>query len=45
MRERNKDDVTALAFELVDYLEDWLIDHLQTKDQEYKQCFLEHGLK
>ncbi len=39
------DDIFALAFELVDFLEDWLIDHLLTIDQQYKQCFAEHGLK
>jgi hemerythrin-like metal-binding protein len=33
------------AFELVDFLEDWLIDHLMIVDQKYKKCFAEHGLK
>ena len=39
------DDVILLAFELVDFLEDWLVDHLMTADQEYKACFQAHGLK
>ncbi len=33
------------SFELIDFLEDWLLDHMQTKDQEYVKCFEEHGLK
>ncbi|MFA6476297.1 MAG: bacteriohemerythrin [Candidatus Paceibacterota bacterium] len=33
------------AFALVDFLEDWLINHLMTVDQEYKECFRTHGLK
>lgn len=34
-------DVTT-AF--VDFLEDWLVDHLATQDQKYVQCFKEHGV-
>ena len=33
------------AFELIDFLEDWLIDHLMTTDQKYVECFKSHGLK
>ena len=33
------------SFELADFLEDWLINHLMTLDQEYKECFASHGLK
>lgn len=33
------------SFELIDFLEDWLLDHLEKKDQEYVKCFKEHGLK
>jgi len=32
------------AFELVDFLENWLIEHLMVEDQKYKQCFKDHGL-
>lgn len=38
-------DTLAFAYELIDFLEDWLIDHLLTVDQEYKECFSQHGLK
>lgn len=33
------------AFELVDFLEDWLINHLMVEDQKYKECFASNGLK
>lgn len=33
------------AFELIDFLEDWLLDHLLDTDQKYKECFHSHGLK
>lgn len=39
------DDTIGLAYELVDFLEDWLLDHLMTEDQKYKECFLSHGLR
>jgi len=37
-------DTMGFAFAAVDFLEDWLIEHLMTMDQKYKQCFSEHGL-
>jgi hemerythrin len=33
------------AFALVDFLEDWLIEHLITFDQKYVPCFRKNGLK
>ena len=33
------------AFELIDFLEDWLINHLLVVDHKYIKCFHEHGLK
>lgn len=33
------------AFDLVDFLEDWLIDHLMIMDQKYRECFSSNGLK
>lgn len=40
----HKDDAIALAYALVDYLEDWFVDHLLVMDKEYMTCFHEHGL-
>ncbi len=45
IKEKHVDDTTGLAFELVDFLEDWLVRHLLHTDQKYKECFLVHGLK
>ncbi|MEI8068127.1 MAG: bacteriohemerythrin [Candidatus Shapirobacteria bacterium] len=45
IQEKNKDNVLSLSYDLVDFLEDWLIDHLLTEDQKYKECFISHGLK
>ena len=40
----NKNDLMALAFSLVDFLENWLISHLMYEDQKYVSCFRDHGL-
>ena len=45
LQKKHEGDTLAFAFALVDFLEDWLINHLMTVDQQYKQCFKEHGLK
>jgi hemerythrin len=37
-------DPTQLALELLDFLEDWLVDHLANVDKKYSRCFNEHGL-
>lgn len=29
---------------LVDFLEDWLVGHLENQDHKYIQCFKDHGL-
>lgn len=39
------EDVLAFAFALVNFLEDWLVEHLMTADQEYKACFKANGLE
>ncbi|NTU69600.1 hemerythrin family protein [bacterium] len=40
----HKDDYLTLAFALIDFLEDWLVDHLQNMDKKYVECFNSHGL-
>lgn len=37
-------DIIAFTFNLLDFLEDWLIDHIQNMDHKYIKCFNEHGL-
>ena len=45
LKEKYPEPTIEFAFELVDFLEDWLINHLMVVDQKYVQCFHEHGLK
>ncbi len=45
MKEKYPTFSVDFAFELIDFLEDWLIDHLMVTDQKYKKCFHDHGLK
>lgn len=45
LRKTNQGNARVFAFELVDFLEDWLIKHLMNMDQQYKKCFNDHGLR
>lgn len=45
LKEKYKTTSVEFAFELVDFLEDWLIYHLSNTDQMYVNCFKSHGLK
>jgi hemerythrin-like metal-binding protein len=36
---------SEVSIDLIDFLEDWLIDHLMEQDQKYVECFRENGLK
>lgn len=45
IQEKNSDDVVAMTYDLVDFLEDWFVEHMLNVDQEYKDCFMSHGLK
>lgn len=38
-------DAESFSFKLVDFLEDWLLDHVIRYDKKYVKCFKEHGLK
>lgn len=39
-----KEGHLELSFELIDFLEDWLINHVKDMDQKYVECFKSHGL-
>ncbi|MEK7167950.1 MAG: bacteriohemerythrin [Patescibacteria group bacterium] len=39
---KKKEDV---SFGLLDFLEDWLVNHLASVDQRYVECFKKNGLK
>ncbi len=45
MQKQYGDDTMGFGFALVDFLEDWLVEHLMTMDRQYIKCFNEHGLK
>jgi len=36
---------TLMSYEILDFLEDWWIDHVTGIDREYVPCFKEHGVK
>ncbi len=42
---RKRGDPIATGYELLDFLEDWLINHLGQMDKKYTRCFNQHGLK
>lgn len=45
LRQKHPVSTPAFAFDLIDFLEDWLLNHLLDMDQKYKECFQSHGLK
>lgn len=44
IHKKHKDEEMELSFELVDFLEDWLLDHLMTMDRKYVELFKSKGL-
>jgi hemerythrin-like metal-binding protein len=44
-KEKFTQDKTKISFELIDFLESWLVDHLDNMDKKYIECFRENGLK
>ncbi len=43
--QQQKTDIMDDPFKLMDFLEDWLIDHIMGMDKLFGPCFNEHGLK
>ncbi len=43
--QKQESDIMQDPFKLLDFLEDWLIDHIIGMDKLYGPCFNEHGLK
>lgn len=43
--ETKREGIMENPFELMDFLEDWLVDHIMGMDKKYGPCFNEHGLK
>lgn len=40
-----KSGKTALSFELLNFLKNWIEHHIQEVDQKYAECFLKNGLR
>ena len=34
-----------LSFEVINFLEDWILEHVTGEDKKYTQCFNDNGLK
>jgi len=45
IQNRSTDNYVALVYELIDFLENWFVDHLLHVDHEYIECFHQHGLR
>ncbi len=43
--EERKDGIFEDPFLLMDFLEDWLVNHIMGMDKQYGPCFREHGLE
>ncbi len=45
LQKKIKEDDFKLSFDLIDFLEGWLVDHLAVMDRKYVECFKANGLK
>lgn len=43
-KDRFEEEGIAIVEEFMEFLTDWLVDHLETADQKYVKCFHDHGL-
>lgn len=41
---RKDDDPMTVGLDILDFLEDWLVDHVAYMDKKYTACFNDHGL-
>jgi len=44
LRQNFHENKVALTLDLADYLEDWLLNHINGMDKKYTKCFNDHGL-
>jgi len=42
--ERFKEEGADIVIEFMEFITDWLVDHLEEQDQKYVKCFHDHGL-
>ena len=43
-QEKYAENQLLLSFEIIDFLEDWILSHVIGHDKQYTKCFNEHGL-
>jgi hemerythrin len=44
-RKKYQNNEIEISFALIDFLEDWLINHIMRSDHKYAECFIKNGLK
>lgn len=44
LKNKFKGNEIAVAEELIDLMEDWLVEHIAVHDKKYVDCFHKHGL-
>lgn len=44
-QEKLKKNKTALTYEVINFLRDWLQEHIAVSDKKYSKCFVDNGLK
>ncbi len=44
LQQQYKNKEIEISFDLIDFLEDWTLEHLMEEDQKYIKCFKDHGL-
>ncbi len=44
LQKRSNEDHLVVSIETLDFMENWLVDHLALMDKKYTKCFNEHGL-
>jgi hemerythrin len=42
--ESKKEEGVVLSYDILDFLEDWWLNHINIEDKKYTQCFNSHGL-
>lgn len=43
-KDRYEKEGKKLSSEIMEFMEDWLVNHLEHHDRKYVQCFHDHGL-
>lgn len=45
IRDNNDGGGTVISFDILDFLEDWWLGHINNEDKRYTECFTSHGLR